>query len=160
MAVLSLCVSLIQEQISKKAARVLNKNEEKVEMDTYVIVPRRANICQEEPQTFVPIVYGDELPDPVLDAVDEEDEDALEEQEQVRQEDGQDEDAATISEELEDQVDESSSPMEEGQEDQQTSPAASRPVSGKSEGSGSLPGETGSIPGEAEETPPDDGGQE
>lgn len=44
LAVLSLCISLIQEQISKKAARALHGKVEVVEMDRIEIIPKRINI--------------------------------------------------------------------------------------------------------------------
>ena len=39
-----MCISLIQEQVSKKAARAWNGKQEVVEMDRIMIVPRRKNI--------------------------------------------------------------------------------------------------------------------
>ena len=44
LAILSLCVSLIQEQISLKAARVLHGKEEKVVMDQVAVIERKANV--------------------------------------------------------------------------------------------------------------------
>ena len=46
LAILSLCVSLIQEQISMKAARVLNGKEEKIEMDKVEVVERKNNVME------------------------------------------------------------------------------------------------------------------
>ena len=40
LAVLSMCISLIQEAISKNTARVMNGEEEEVAMDKIIIVPR------------------------------------------------------------------------------------------------------------------------
>lgn len=52
LAILSLCVSLIQEQISMKAARVLHGKEEKIEMDKVQVVERKANVMDGEWMTF------------------------------------------------------------------------------------------------------------